>query len=136
MKISLKQIKEYDAKYLNIWFPIEDDDERENVPGQSNDYIHWMIDLGQKQILNYSYNNELFLYEKIRDEFSCRLFDRNGDMILELIDEYVPSGIGEYGDYINMKISPDGYLLNCNLKRAVDDIAMTWEHIQYGNNER
>ena len=57
---------------------------------------------------------EMHIYLKLRDEFYCKLYDSNGNMIKDY-EGYVPNEIvpGEFGDYLDLRIDINtGRILN------------------------
>jgi hypothetical protein len=68
---------------------------------------------------------EMHIYLKCRDEFFCKLYDSNGNMIKDY-EGYVPNSIvpGEYGDYLDLKIDINtGKILNWKVpdKETLED---------------
>jgi hypothetical protein len=105
-----------DAEYWdeseNNW--IADNDEKPTIPGMSEDnYETWcpIIDIDTKKIKNWEIGKKFRIYYKVCDEFACTLCDPDGNEIINY-EGYVPTGIGEYGDYVNWTIDENGYIID------------------------
>lgn len=92
-----------------------EDGEGELVPCRSGDTWAPMIDLDTGIIQNWPANTIASIHYKVRDEGRYALLNPDGDEV-SAIDGYVPSVMcpegGGYGDYIIMKIGPDGAIAN------------------------
>lgn len=65
---------------------------------------------------------EMHIYLKLRDEFSCQLYDSNNNMIKDY-EGYVPNKIvpGEFGDYLDLRIDINtGQILNWKVPSKED----------------
>jgi hypothetical protein len=125
MKITLKTEKDFEIKTLRVVAEVrywEDatlngkDDEEGNMPCRKD--IHWCpdIDIETGKILNWVTGNVAKLHYKVCDRCHWVVLDKNNEIVLQSIDDYVPKTLcpdgNGYGDYIKMTINSEGYIQN------------------------
>lgn len=113
MKFKVKRPVEIELKYIDIGFPVDEDDIEDcNLadlidPAHPN-WISMRVDIQTGKIQDFRGNpDESYdIYVKVVDQGVYSLIDDAGAIEAELDREYVPHGIvpGEYGDYISLKI--------------------------------
>lgn len=113
MKFKVKRPVEIELKYIDIGFPVDEDDIAENHIADliNPEHPNWIdlrvdIDTGKIQDFRGNPNESYDLFVKVRDEGVYSLIDPAGGIEAELDRDYVPNGIvpGEDGDYISLKI--------------------------------
>lgn len=77
-----------------------------------------IIDIDSGKILNWKQGAEADIHYKVCDAGSYFLKDENGETLLSIENDYVPSILcpddSGYGDYIIMKVQKDGQISNWN----------------------
>ena len=130
MKFQTLVPKEVDIGFVGIQFPMDsfDDDQLEDLPkwmrGKGSFDIIVNIDNGY--ILGYAnkdWEGGFEIYVKVVDRGTYYLYDYGLVKIAERRDWYVPHGVvpGEFGDYIELKISSEGRITNWPSKPDVRD---------------
>lgn len=128
MKLKIKQPQEIEARFLRLQVAVNygEEDIPNDTPGRKGDYLEWTIDLKEDKVLGFAYPTALDVYMKVVDSGSYQLLDENQKPLITMENEYVPSGIGEYGDYLKMKVAPDGSITGWDknkLGRAFQEFA-------------
>ena len=73
--------------------------------------MHLEVDIDSGKVLNWPTNAPLAFYDvKIVDEGTYRLLDENGEVVTSY-SGYVPTCVGEWGDYLEFEINEEGYIL-------------------------
>ena len=115
-KVKRVVTEEIDVRYVDIAFPVDEDDIEEcNLtallePDRTRqDWIRLRIDADTGKIHDFKGDpDEAYHIDvKVRDEGEYQLISPTGEVIKEIIQNYVPHGIcpGTYGDYIDLQIS-------------------------------
>jgi hypothetical protein len=118
MKVKLKVEREYDVKYINVDAYIGGRDSDESMPCTDGDRWSPVINIDTGVIMNWEQGVVADICYKVRDRCCYSLEDYQGNVIVEMFDEYVPDilcpeGDG-YGDYIIMKIDINGVIAKWN----------------------
>lgn len=100
-----------DASYwdqeFNVW--VEEDEDNPTIPCKEGDVWKPVIDIDSKRILNWEYGKKYKVHFKCCDEFYCTIQNPEQEHIITY-EGYVPSGIGEYGDYVVWEINEEGII--------------------------
>ena len=90
------------------------DEDDYTIPCREGNMFNMTIDLDAGQVLNWVGSNEVYFHLKVCDAGQYYLYDNENNLIAEIDDGYVPSGVShgdsDYGDYIIMKIDSNGYI--------------------------
>ena len=122
MYIDLKRPQTFEVKYLTLMFEVDEDDNfPENLPGKSEDKVEWTIDLDTSRIRGYSFDRDFDVHVKVRDGGTYILSDCLFRQVITMEQEYVPDGLGKYGDYLIFTITSDG-TVKINLDKVVDSM--------------
>lgn len=125
MKIVLKILKEFDAKYLKVSANVRywedttvdgvEDSNGDLIPCRENDCWCPIIEIETGKILNWKDGVIASIHYKVCDEGTYELLDSKEKEIKQ-IEGYVPEIMCPekegYGDYIKMEISSDGTIQN------------------------
>lgn len=106
-----------DVAFIRVKLPVRygEEDIPNTFPLRTGNTWESTIDVDTGKIVGWPEgNSQLSLYMKVCDEGVYELVNRNGETIAKLEGEYVPHCIvpGEYGDYVDLSIAPDGTILN------------------------
>ena len=116
MQLKVAQHKFVDVKYVKISVAVRYDEEDmpNNAPGRSGDTWEAIVDLDNKQIIDWPYGEPLTFSMKITDQGSYYLLGANKQILAKLVDEYVPNELlpGDDGDYLDLEIRTDGVITN------------------------
>lgn len=113
MKFKVKRPVEIDISYVDISFPVDDDDiEEDNLTvliDPATPYtLSFRVDINTGKIQDFRGNpDESYeIYVKVVDQGSYSLIGPTGSVVAEIEDNYVPHGVvpGEYGDYVRLSI--------------------------------
>ena len=133
MKVAIKVEKEVDLKTLDVdvsghcWEDAtvngKEDTDGTMIPCRDGDSWCPSIDIDTGQIINWTQGVTADIHYKVRDGGLYHIFDKDGDCVLWIEEDYVPKimcpgGTG-YGDYIIMKVDENGFIQNW--KANVDD---------------
>jgi len=124
MKTTIKVEKEVEIKILEVkagvryWEDAEvsgvDGDKGYLIPCRKDDYWYPVIDFDNGIILNWTKGLTAKVHYKVVDNGSYYLKDENGEVVLKIEDNYVPSCLCPkeegYGDYIIMDIDENGVI--------------------------
>jgi len=128
MKITINQPVEVDLKKIIIDInpryigDTDDDDVPTDFPGIDGDNWRASVELETGRIEGWPEGQESRLYAKVCDAGRYSLYANDGSCITTL-DGYVPHGVvpGDYGDYIDLDIGPDGVIKNWPSRLDFDD---------------
>jgi hypothetical protein len=116
MKIQIPVMTEKTIATIRVSVPVnyDEDDMPNNYPHRKGNVWAIDIDAVDGQIRGWPPGvAPLHLSMKVVDEGSYEVLDENGGTILKVDQNYVPDWIpGEYGDYIDFKISSGGRIEN------------------------
>jgi len=120
MRVKFQQLVtvEYDARYLVIIIPVDDDDMPANYPGRDDDEWRAVIDVDSGMLLTETFcpwpsGHALDLHAKPRDAGTYKVLGEHGDLIAQVEQDYVPDWVpGDYGDYVKLDIGDDGKVAN------------------------
>jgi len=132
MKTTIKVEKEVEIKTLEVkagvryWENAEvngvDDDMGDLIPCRKDDYWCPVIDFDNGIILNWTKGTTAEIHYKVCDDGSYYLKDENGEVVLKIEDDYVPSCLCPKeegcGDYIIMDIDENGVI--ADWKKTLD----------------
>lgn len=84
------------------------------------DTVEVMIDVDNKKVVDWNETaGEVSIFAKVRDEGVYKYYDKDGNIIQTIEDEYVPDFLqvneNGYGDYLNLTISKNGVIENFNI---------------------
>lgn len=84
------------------------------------DTVEVMIDVDNKKVVEWNETaGEVSIFAKVRDEGVYKYYDKDGNIIQTIEDEYVPDFLqvneNGYGDYLNLTISKNGVIENFNI---------------------
>lgn len=84
------------------------------------DTVEVMIDVDKKKVFGWNETaGEVSIFAKVRDEGVYKYYDKDGNIIQTIEDEYVPDFLqvneNGYGDYLNLTISKNGVIENFNI---------------------
>lgn len=81
------------------------------------------IEIDTGKIINWKQGVAADVHYKVCDAGCYYVRDAKGDMILAIIDDYVPNRLipGKYGDYIIMKINAEGIIENWPRYPSLED---------------
>lgn len=93
------------------------DDITENIPKfllNKHGEFEIEIEVDTGKVVNWSGIESIRIYDNVCDCGTYTLFDKDGSIIVEVINDYVPNDLipGSYGDYIDLQISMDGVVTN------------------------
>ena len=99
------------------------DDMPMDFPGREGDMWRITVDIDTGKIDGWPKGVERDLYMKVCDDGSYYLLDGENRCVAGLENEYVPHGVvpGEFGDYIDLHIQPDGVIENWPTYPNVDE---------------
>lgn len=117
MKVTVKMPVVVDVAFLRIRLPVRfgEEDIPNNFPLRTGDTWSAIIDVDSGKIVDWPPGNpEVSLFMKVCDEGFYQLTGRNGEILATMEGNYVPHCIvpGEYGDYVELTIAPDGKITN------------------------
>lgn len=111
----------FPVKYLKVsarpryWEDAEvngvEDTDGDLIPFKNIDRWGPTIDLDEGKIVKWPKGTTASIHYKVCDDGSYNLVDENHNTVLYMMNEYVPSIIGD-GDYIIMDIDENGYIAN------------------------
>lgn len=125
MKVTITVKKEVEVKTLHVeagvryWGDAEingepDTENGNNIPCKEGDTWNPIIDLQTGQILNWEQGKKADVHYKVCDNGSYFLKDAEGNTVLSIEQDYVPSILcpkeAGYGDYIIMDIDENGFI--------------------------
>ena len=135
MQITIVETVEKEVKYLKCdmqpryWEDGKvngvEDSEGDLIPLRSGDMWKITIDLDEGRILDWPSGTTAKVYYKVCDAGIYSLLDSDKKPVLTLNDldlDYVPSCIGEYGDYVNLEINEEGFIKDWNPNSLIDEI--------------
>lgn len=110
MKVTLRETVTREVKYLHLVVGVNygEEDIPNDIYGRNGDTLTWTIDIDANRIQGYSHPSPVSLYMKVCDNGSYYLLDAEERAVAEIESDYVPGGMGEYGDYLKFDIAPDG----------------------------
>lgn len=93
------------------------DDITENIPKfllNKHGEFEIEIEVDTGKVVNWSGIESIRISDNVCDCGTYTLFDKDGSIIVEVINDYVPNDLipGSYGDYIDLQISMDGVVTN------------------------
>ena len=108
IKVSRNMEVELDIATIVIDVPISDKDLPDNFPGNLRSSWHAEIDLDSMTIKNYAWPEVFLVDMHVCDSGVYRLLDRSGTEVAIIRHNCVPTCLGEFGDYLDLLIQPDG----------------------------
>jgi len=122
IKVTRTVTEEIDIAYLSIEVPYDDDDEIPEYIHEGRNTLKFLIDLDRRKVVDWPEGNSYDLFLKVCDQGIYRLLDPNMGEIAVIDQDYVPDGVpGEYGDYIELRITNDGTVTNLPRKYNFSD---------------
>lgn len=122
---TIKNEKEVELKYVKLQVAVryEDEDMANDFPHREGDIWSPTIDLDSGQILDWEKGVIEDLYMKICDEGCYYLLDENKNIVLSIVQYYVPNKLlpGAYGDYIDFNINENGVITNWYSNPSIED---------------
>ena len=122
MDIQVKTVARRQAKYIRVCIPVRYDEEDipNSFPFRSGDVWDVTYDLDEKKIVGWPTDFGGYdVHMKVVDTGSYYLLDADKNVIAKSEQDYVPNMVpGSYGDYVEMKIQPDGSVLNWHASRV------------------
>lgn len=115
MKITIIKKTEVEVNRVYMIIPIRHDDRfPDELPGKQGETWAATINIDTGIIEDWKYHRPFELREKVVDMGVYRLLTPEGEVIARLEQEYVPNKLipGEFGDYVELDISPDGKITN------------------------
>jgi len=127
MKATIKVEKEVELKTLHVeagvryWEDTEingepDTENGDNIPCKEGELWKPIIDLDTGKILNWEQGKKADVHYKVCDAGSYFIKDDEGNTVLSIEQDYVPSLLcpkeAGYGDYIIMDIDENGFIQN------------------------
>lgn len=111
--MKLKVIKEIEAVYVDVAFPVDDDDMAPDAPGRDRNTWAVRIILANGMIPYWPIGKKLSLWLKVRDEGVYVILDQAGNELARR-ECYVPHNLipGEDGDYVDLRINEHGVIMN------------------------
>lgn len=95
---------------------LEDTENGDKVPCKNSELWTPIIEVDTGKIINWVNGVKADIHYKVCDEFSCKIVNPNGEVLLSVEDAYVPECLcpkeSGYGDYIIMDIDEKGYIQN------------------------
>lgn len=123
MQVSIK--KEVEVKFVTVKVPVRygEEDMPNDFPGRKGDIWEVTIELETGQILDWPGTEVTGFDMKVVDEGSYFLLDESKEVVVSLINGYVPNELipGEYGDYIELQISETGKITNWPSQPSLSD---------------
>lgn len=125
MEVKIKKVVKYNAKQLQIRAGVrywedasvngEEDTNGDLIPCRLGENWIPIIDVDNGIILNWDKGKTASIHYKVCDDFDCKLYDENEELILEY-DGYVPDFLSindkGYGDYIILDVEENGKITN------------------------
>lgn len=126
MKIEVLKPVEIEAAAIRCVLPVRygEEDIPRDFPGRVGDMLTLTLDLDTRKVRDWptGWNPGLEVaqcYLKVCDEGKYELLDRDGK-VLATHKGYVPGCVpGEYGDYVDLGISPDGAIKGWDPEPAI-----------------
>jgi hypothetical protein len=116
MEVTFKVEKTVEIKKVKVEVAVryEDEDIPYDFPLREGDMWNATIDVDNGKILDWPQGKSGDLHMKICDEGTYHLLDENDNIVLSIIEDYVPNSLlpGEYGDYLFLKINEEGVVTN------------------------
>lgn len=113
MKAEIKVIQEVEIKYLKMVIPVDDECD---FPLVKNGMLELVIDIdtGKLSLGDFKLDKYYEIFEKVVDSGCYYLYDQYNKDVLKIENDYVPNNLipGEYGDYVDLKIDKNGYIIN------------------------
>ena len=123
MKIKAKIETEIEVSQIQMTLPIryEEDEYLKELPCFKNGMVVFRVDIDTGKIIDFPDDVEINVDMKVVDEGIYEIFGPDGGSIKRLEDGYVPNGVipGEYGDYVDLKISK-GHITNWPKNPSLD----------------
>jgi len=110
---TVKRPQEIDIKFVDISFPVDEEDiEEDNLTALIDPAtpftISFRVDIetGKIQDFRGDPDESYEIYIKVVDQGSYSLIGPTGSVVAEIEENYVPHGVvpGEYGDYVRLSI--------------------------------
>ena len=125
MKAKIKIEKEVEIKMVKVDVAVRygEDDIPKDFPLRRGDMWSAIIDIDEGKVLDWPEGKTGRLQMKVCDEGSYFLLDDKGNTVLSIEQDYVPNALipGRYGDYIDLKISESGLILNWPNQPSISD---------------
>ena len=115
MKVTVIKKEQVEVKFVCIdVHPRHLDEEEKPVPMINGSKWLSVVDIETGKIIDWPQGEEREYYWKICDAGSYYLLDANKQILLSIIQNYVPNNLlpGEYGDYLDLKINGEGVITN------------------------
>lgn len=122
--MKLRVIREVEASYVEITIPVRDEDDMpSDSPLLANGIWKATVNVSTGQIFDWPEGETLEFYIKVVDRGIYILKDIQGNQIGGIVQDYVPHSLipGEYGDYIELKISDKGVITNWPSQGSLSD---------------
>jgi len=112
MKVIVQKSTPHDAKYLMVNVPVryEEEDMPKDFPGREGQYWTGIINIETGEWGRYLSGGEFThvpeikasMFMKVADEGNYQLLDKDGEIIAEALEEYVPNFMpgDHHGDYL------------------------------------
>lgn len=140
LKYDRTQTVEVDAVCLSVCVPADEIDNDECYEGegrfpasfqQDNGDYYLVIDIETGVVAHWPNGLTVNAYFKPRDSGSYAILGRDGEVLAEMVNEYVPECFGWNdcgGDYLSMHVQEDGRIVG--FKCRVHDVAEFLEEAQ------
>lgn len=122
MQFEKKITKTFDVKYLKFsvmpryWEAVVNGVEGSlDIPLKRDKMWNLKIDIDTGKVIDWPDGTTIDVHYKVCDAGSYYLLDENDDVIVSKEQVYVPSFIGEYGDYLIIDINEKGFIKNWKL---------------------
>lgn len=132
MKISIKKIEEIDIQYVYVELPIMygNEDMDYDFPLRVKNIWKGTIEIETGKILEWPEDKSEELFLKVVDMGIYRLLDKNMNIVLSIVEDYVPNRLlpptNGYGDYVNFKIK-NGVIKNWYKNPSVEQFISSFE---------
>lgn len=107
---------EVDIKILRVDIPVRygTEDIPADFPFRDGDNWRADVDIDSGVILEWPKGQKGYMHMKVCDEGSYFLLDSNKDVVLKIVQNYVPNNLipGKWGDYVCLDIDSDGKITN------------------------
>lgn len=126
MKVTIKETRSAEAKILSVKAGVRywedamvdgiEDSKGNLIPCRDGDLWCPEIDIDKGKILNWEEGKKAEIHYKVCDAGSYFVKDADGNILLEIENDYVPKIMcpeeNGYGDYIIMNVGEDGQIKN------------------------
>lgn len=116
MKVTIQRPIEVEVINVRLKLPVryQEEDMPNDFPLRKGDLWEAVISVDNGSIQGWPEGQSGSFYMKVCDEGTYTLLDERGAEIAAIKNDYVPNDLipGEYGDYVHLEISEDGFVTN------------------------